>query len=95
MDFISRSAELESFVAEKEGEGFLRVVEAGEGQGSVMIRLRHILEAECGIHILQISCTLWVYNCAGLPMALQQSVDEEDSDSVSRIFLMIISQIKD
>ena len=72
------------FVTEKEGEGSLRVVEAGEGRGSVTVRLRHILEVSCGIHILQISCTLWVYNCAGLPIALQQSTDEEDEALVSK-----------
>lgn len=72
------------FAPEKEGEGTLRVVEAGEGRGSVAVRLRHILEASCGIHILQISCALWVYNSAGLPIALQQSTDEEDDSLVSK-----------
>ena len=76
-------SELEAFVPEKEGEGSLRVVEAGEGRGSVGVRLRHILEASCGIHILQISCALWVYNSAGLPIALQQSTDVEDDSLVS------------
>ena len=76
-------------MAEKEGEGTLRVVEAGEGRGSVAVRLRHILEASCGIHILQISCSLWVYNSAGLPIALQQSTDEEDDSLVSSSSIVI------
>lgn len=80
-------SELENFVPEKEGEGTLRVVEAGEGRGSVAVRLRHILEASCGIHILQISCALWVYNSAGLPIALQQSTDEEDDSLVGTFAL--------
>jgi len=72
-------------VAEKEGEGYLRVVEAGEGRGSVSLRLRHMVETTYACHVLQISCTLWVYNCAGLPIALQQSTDEDErGDTVSR-----------
>jgi len=75
---MHRAKDLDSFEAEKEGEGSLRVVEAGEGRGSVSLRLRHILETTYASHVLQISCTLWVYNCAGLPIALQQSIDEEE-----------------
>ena len=43
------------------------------GRGTATVRLRHVLEAECGSHVLRLSCTLWVYNCSGLPIALQQS----------------------
>lgn len=67
------------FVTDKAGQAKVRVEESGDGRGSVTVRLKHILERECGSHVLQISCTLWVYNCAGLPLALQQSIDEEDS----------------
>ena len=67
----------------------MRVEESGDGRGSVTVRLKHILERECGSHVLQISCTLWVYNCAGLPLALQQSIDEEDSMQMVRALTLI------
>lgn len=70
-------------MGEKEGEHMLSVLEAGEGRGSVPVKLRHLLEKSSGIHILQISCSLWVFNRAGLPIALQQSTEEDDDTIVS------------
>ena len=82
---LGRASELENFVAEKEGEGSLRVTEAGEGRGSATVRLKHILESECGSHVLRVSCTLWVYNCTGLLIALQQSADEDERSDQVRV----------
>ena len=66
-----------TYVTDKEGEARVRVEESGDGRGSVTVRLKHILERECGTRVLQISCTLWVYNCAGLPLALKQSLEDD------------------
>lgn len=77
--FLCRLLFATGIVADREGESQVRVEESGEGKGSVNVCLKHLLERECGSHILQISCTLWVYNCAGLPLALQQSIEEDQS----------------
>lgn len=48
-----------------------QVNESGEGRGSTCVRVKHVLEAD-GNHIIHFCCALWVYNCTGLPIALQQ-----------------------
>ena len=70
---------------EKEGHGSFKVTEAGEGRGTATVRLKHLLEEECGSHVLRLSCTLWVYNCTGLPIALQQSDVEEQRSLLSEV----------
>ena len=50
----------------------------GDGGGSTTVQLAHTQDRECGGHILQISCGLWVYNCTGMPLALLQD-DLDDS----------------
>ena len=44
----------------------------GDGGGSTTVQLAHTQDSECGGHILQLSCGLWVYNCTGMPLALLQ-----------------------
>lgn len=49
-----------------------QVVATGDGGASTAVQLAHTQDVECGGHILQVSCGLWVYNCTGMPLALQQ-----------------------
>lgn len=49
------------------------VTQAGESRGTNLVQLRHAVERQCGGHALALTCALWVYNCTGLPLALQQS----------------------
>ena len=49
-----------------------QVASTGEGSSTTTIQLAHTQDQECGGHILQVSCGLWVYNCTGMPLALQQ-----------------------
>jgi hypothetical protein len=49
------------------------VTQAGESRGTSLVQLRHSVERQCGGHALALTCALWVYNCAGLPLALAQS----------------------
>ena len=48
-----------------------QVHESGEGRGSTDVRVKHVVEA-AGNHVIRFCCALWVYNCTGLPIALQQ-----------------------
>ena len=62
-----------------------QVTQAGESRGVATVQLRHMVDAECGSHILRFTCALWVYNCTGVPLALQQSEMEDvsrDDDEV-------------
>ena len=49
----------------------MQVHESGEGRGSTSVRVKHVLEGS-GNHVIRFCCALWVYNCTGLPIALQQ-----------------------
>ena len=49
-----------------------QVASTGESSSSTTVQLAHTQDQECGGHILQVSCSLWVYNCTGMPLALQQ-----------------------
>ena len=51
-----------------------QVHESGEGRGSTDVRVKHVVEA-AGNHVVRFCCALWVYNCTGLPIALQQVTD--------------------
>lgn len=55
------------------------VTQAGESGGSATVQLKHMVDAESGSHILRLTCALWVYNCTGVPLALQQSEMDESS----------------
>ena len=55
-----------------------QVAASGDGGGSTTVQLAHTQDQECGGHILQLSCGLWVYNCTGMPLALLQG-DLDDS----------------
>ena len=55
-----------------------QVAASGDGGGSTTVQLAHTQDRECGGHILQLSCGLWVYNCTGMPLALLQD-DLDDS----------------
>jgi len=35
------------------------------------VRVKHVVEA-AGNHVIRFCCALWVFNCTGLPIALQQ-----------------------
>ena len=48
------------------------VIEAVEGGRAVPIQITRQQDTVTGAHTLLISCALWVYNCTGLPIALQQ-----------------------
>ena len=51
---------------------FFQVHESGEGRGSSSVRVKHLRQAS-GNHAIRFCCALWVYNCTGLPIALQQA----------------------
>lgn len=57
------------------------VTEAVEGGRAVPIQITRQQDAITGAHTLMISCALWVYNCTGLPIALQQLQQHEDADA--------------
>jgi len=48
-----------------------QVHESGEGRGSTDVRVKHVVEP-AGNHVIRFCCALWVFNCTGLPIALQQ-----------------------
>lgn len=50
----------------------MQVHESGEGRGSTTVRVKHLRQAG-GNHVIRFCCALWVYNCTGLPIALQQA----------------------
>ena len=49
-----------------------QVASTGESSSTTTVQLAHTQDPECAGHILQVSCGLWVYNCTGMPLALQQ-----------------------
>lgn len=55
------------------------VTQAGESGGSATVQLKHMVDPESGSHILRLTCALWVYNCTGVPLALQQSEMDDSS----------------
>lgn len=68
----------ELFAAESTGETAVEVSEESQGRGRASVLLKHILEAECGSHILRTSCALWVYNCTSMPLAVRQGEERLD-----------------
>ena len=53
--------------------------EVGHGQSEVQVFLRHSLDTATGSHTLLLGCTLWVFNCTGVPVSLRQSGAAEGS----------------
>ena len=51
----------------------------GHGQSEVQVFLRHSLDTATGSHTLLLGCTLWVFNCTGVPVSLRQSGAAEGS----------------
>lgn len=54
-----------------------QVTQAGESRGNSTVHLKHIVDRECGSHILRLTCALWVYNCTSVPLALQESAMDD------------------
>jgi hypothetical protein len=51
--------------------GMAQVFETG-GPGSATVRLKHLQDSNSGSHVLELTCELWVYNCTGIPIAIQE-----------------------
>ena len=49
-----------------------QVREEAKARGTSTLMLRRVLEATSGCTLLHFTCALWVYNCSGLPLALQK-----------------------
>eukprot|EP00887_Chlorella_sp_A99_P007395 scaffold2.g7395.t1 len=47
----------------------------GHSRPGVRAFVRHALDTGTGAHTLRFGCTMWVYNCTGVPIALRQSMD--------------------
>jgi hypothetical protein len=46
------------------------------------VRVKHAVKA-AGNHVVRFCCALWVYNCTGLPIALQQvTIPEQQASGV-------------
>ena len=63
-----------------------RVAQTGDSRGTATVQLEHTLDRDCGSHVLRVACALWVYNCIGLPLALQESSRDDElrgNDQVS------------
>jgi hypothetical protein len=54
-----------------------QVTQAGENRGMSTVQLRHMVDRECGGHILRLTCALWVYNCTSVPLALQETAMDD------------------
>ena len=50
----------------------MQVREEAKARGSSTVTLRRTVESASGCNVLRFSCALWVYNCCGLPLALQK-----------------------
>lgn len=60
-----------------EGEGEpavagVQVQEEGKARARSAVALVREVDAASGATLLRLSCALWVYNCSGLPVALQR-----------------------
>jgi hypothetical protein len=68
----------------------VQVTQAGENRGVSTVQLKHMVDRECGSHILRLSCALWVYNCTSVPLALQESAtDEAQQESEVRCHMIV------
>ncbi|KAK2078489.1 hypothetical protein QBZ16_003329 [Prototheca wickerhamii] len=55
------------------------LVEQGQGAHRPGATLRQGLDVGSGARVLALSCALWVFNCAGQPLALRQAADDTGS----------------
>lgn len=72
--WVSAAVEALYKISSRSLEGYLvmQVHESGEGRSSTSVRVKHSRQAS-GNHVIRFCCGLWVYNCTGLPIALQQA----------------------
>ncbi|KAK9798969.1 hypothetical protein WJX73_003190 [Symbiochloris irregularis] len=82
---LEASSDGESPRIEEAAETFFKVSESGDSRGSATVYLRHLLDTDCGSHLLRFSCALWVYNCTGFPIALQQSEADEAAGAADQM----------
>ena len=72
-----------------------QIASMGESSSTTSVQLAHTQDQECGGHILQISCGLWVYNCTDMPLALQQGdldvSQQQDPNEVQDKMLLLHS----
>lgn len=54
----------------------LQLVEVGQSGHSVGVVLRHGLDPGSGARVLRLTCTLWIFNCTGQPLALRQAHED-------------------
>ncbi|KAA6426828.1 MAG: Vacuolar sorting-associated [Trebouxia sp. A1-2] len=55
------------------GKASVQVHKHRREDGSASLLLCHCYDPASGAHALRVSCSLWVFNCTGLPIALRQS----------------------
>lgn len=55
------------------GKASVQVRKERREDGSASLSLCHCYDPASGAHTLRVSCSLWVFNCTGLPIALRQS----------------------
>ena len=55
------------------GKASVQVTKQRKEDGSASLSLCHCYDTKSGGHVLRVSCSLWVFNCTGLPIALRQS----------------------
>ena len=55
------------------GKASVQVTKQRRQDGSASLSLCHCYDTKSGGHVLRVSCSLWVFNCTGLPIALRQS----------------------
>jgi len=61
------------FGLEVMGKASVQVHKHRREDGSASLLLCHCYDSASGAHALRVSCSLWVFNCTGLPIALRQS----------------------
>ncbi|KAL0051145.1 hypothetical protein WJX82_002690 [Trebouxia sp. C0006] len=61
------------FGLEVMGKAGVQVHKHRREDGSASLLLCHCYDPASGAHALRVSCSLWVFNCTGLPIALRQS----------------------
>ncbi|DBA81627.1 TPA: hypothetical protein ACH3X1_007382 [Trebouxia sp. C0004] len=55
------------------GKASVQVHKHRREDGSASLLMCHCYDLASGAHALRVSCSLWVFNCTGLPIALRQS----------------------
>lgn len=47
------------------------------GRSTVEVSIQHTVAPATGAHLLRISCGMWIYNCAGVPVSLRNASHQE------------------